>query len=241
MIGPRWIWLSAALMIALPLAPVWAAELLVIGSENADIEEGAIVDAQATVRLAPGARLTLIAEDGTSITLEGPYEGPPLEGAARAPAGRTLLRALGALFAAGGGRQGSTKGATRGGPAGGADLGAWLIDTGSQGDACTPNGAPVRLWRAKSERASVLKLTHKGARASADVDWPAGAATLAWPGEVPIEDGADYLVRLKGVLVARTLTLHVVPGNLPSEAHRAAWMAERGCLSQARALLAELR
>ena len=235
------VWLSVALIVALPVAPAWAAELLVIGSENSDIGEGAIVESGATLRLAPGARLTLIAEDGTAVTLEGPYEGPALESATDAPAERTLLRALGTLFAVGGGRQDATKGATRGGPAGGADFGIWLIDTGSQGDACAPDGAPVTLWRAKSERASVLKLTHVDARASADIDWPAGAATLAWPVELPIEDGADYLVRLKGVLVARKLTLHVIPGDLPSDAHRAAWMAERGCVSQARALLSEVR
>ena len=121
--GRRCAWLSVALCVALPFAPAWAAELLVIGSENSDIGEGAIVDAAATLRLAPGARLTLIAEDGTAVTLEGPYEGPPLENAADAPAERTLLRALGTLFAAGGSRQGATKGATRGGPAGGADIG----------------------------------------------------------------------------------------------------------------------
>lgn len=237
----RRVWLSVALVIALPLAPAWAAELLVIGSENSDIGEGAIVESEATLRLAPGARLTLIAEDGTVVTLEGPYEGAPLESATDAPAERTLLRALGNLFAGGGGRQSTTKGATRGGPAGGAGIGVWTIDTGSQGDACAPAGAPVTLWRAKSERASVLKLTHQNARASVDIDWPAGAATLAWPAELPIVDGADYLVRLTGVLVARKLTLHVVPGDLPSEAHRAAWMAERGCLSQARALLSQVR
>ena len=145
------------------------------------------------------------------------------------------------MFAAGGGRQGATKGATRGAAAAAADIDAWFIDTGAPGDACALAGGPITLWRAKSGKASALKLTHKDSRAAANIEWPAGAATIAWPAGVTIEDDADYLVRFKGVLVARGLTLHLVPRELPSEAHRAAWMAERGCLSQARALVSQMR
>ncbi len=221
-------------------APAWAAEMLVIGAEGSDLAEGDIVDSATPLHLAAEARLTLIAEDGTAVTLEGPYDGAALAEAPASAEERTLFRALGTLFAAGGGRQGATKGATRGG-AGGATGDAWLIDTATQGHGCARAGEPVELWRAKSDKASALKLTHRGARTSAEVDWPTGAATLEWPAAVPLESGAEYSMRLKGVLVARTLTLHLVPSNLPSDAHRAAWMAQHGCLSQARALLAQVR
>ena len=237
----RYLALLAMAMFAAPTPAVWAAEMLVIGAEGVDLAEGDIVDSATPIQLTAGARVTLISRDGTSVTLKGPFDGPPFADAQESPEERTLFRALGTLFAAGGRQQGATKGATRGGGGAAADVDAWLIDTGVQGDACARAGGPVTLWRAASDKASALKLTHTGARASAELEWPPGAATLAWPAAVPLENGAEYLVRLKGVLIARKLTLHLVPGDLPSEAHRAAWMAEHGCLSQARALLAQVR
>ena len=102
-------------------------------------------------------------------------------------------------------------------------------------------GGAITLWRATSDTSSALKLTHKESRASADLEWPAGAATIGWPAAVPIENGADYLLRPKAMLVARKMTLHLVPGDLPSDAHRAAWMAEAGCTSQAMILISQMR
>ena len=222
-------------------APSWSGELLVIGAEGTNLGEGDIVDGATSLSLPAGARLTLIAEDGTAVTLEGPYDGAPLAEAPESGEERTLFRALGTLFAGGGGQQGATKGATRGGPGGGGGDDPWRIDTATQGDACARAGGPATLWRAKSDRASSLKLTHKNARTSAEVEWPAGAATLDWPSAVPLENGADYLMKLRGVQIARTVTLHLVPGDLQSDAHRAAWMAAQGCLAQARGLLARVR
>ncbi len=46
---------------------------------------------------------------------------------------------------------------------------------------------------------------------------------------------------MSGKITETTLVVHRVPGGLPSDAHRAAWMAENGCIGQARALLAGLR
>ena len=234
----RYLALLPMALVVVP-APAWAAELLVIGSENSDVPEGAIVDSAAPLRLDAGARLTLLAEDGTTITLEGPFDGaPPAEPGAAAEE-RSLLSSLKGVFSSSARETGgTTRGATSLGAATGA---AWLIDTGTPGDVCARPGGPVTLWRAKSDRTSVLTLSHKGARTSAEIDWPRGVATLDWPAAVPLENGADYLMRIKGVLVARTVTLHLVPGDLPSDAHRAAWMAGRGCLPQARALLSEMR
>ena len=152
-------------------APSWSGELLVIGAEGTNLGEGDIVDGATSLSLPAGARLTLIAEDGTAVTLEGPYDGAPLAEAPESGEERTLFRALGTLFAGGGGQQGATKGATRGGPGGGGGDDPWRIDTATQGDACARAGGPATLWRAKSDRASSLKLTHKNARTSAEVEW----------------------------------------------------------------------
>ena len=235
----RYLALLPMALVAVP-ASTWAAELLVIGSENSEVREGAIVDSAAPLRLAAGARLTLLAEDGTTVTLEGPFDGAPPAEPGAAPAEQSLLSSLKGVFSSSARETGGT---TRGATSRGAsDAGAaWLIDTGAPGNVCARPGGPATLWRAKTDKATVLTLSHKGARTSAEIDWPLGVATLDWPAAVPLENGADYLMRIKGVLVARTVTLHLVPGDLPSDAHRAAWMAGRGCLPQARALLSEMR
>ena len=62
--------------------------------------------------------------------------------------------------------------------------------------------------------------------------WRAGAA---------LGEGDKYLARMKGRRVSSKLVLHLVPEGLPTDAHRTAWMADKGCLGQARRLLARLR
>ena len=46
--------------------------------------------------------------------------------------------------------------------------------------------------------------------------------------------------RTAGGMNAAKVTIRLVPDGLPSDAHKAAWMADQGCESQARALLASL-
>ena len=59
---------------------------------------------------------------------------------------------------------------------------------------------------------------------------------MAWPGELPLSPGAVYVDRLKGSKTAKLLQLSGVPGGLPSEAHRATWVARAGCDVQAKRL-----
>jgi hypothetical protein len=87
---------------------------------------------------------------------------------------------------------------------------------------CALAGGAITLWQAKSDTSSALKLSHKESWASVDIEWATGAATIFWPTTVPIENDADHLLGPKGVLIARKMTLHLVPGDLPSDTHRAA-------------------
>ena len=73
------------------------------------------------------------------------------------------------------------------------------------------------------------------------VPWPAGKKSIDWPSGMALSDGGTYLIRMKGSMKARRIEIYLVPAGLPSAAHRAAWMAERGCATQARAVLAGLK
>jgi len=55
-----------------------------------------------------------------------------------------------------------------------------------------------------------------------------------------IDDGA-YIARLQGSRKAAKIVVHLVPGDLPTNAHKAVWMAGKGCVGQARLLLGLIR
>ena len=117
----------------------------------------------------------------------------------------------------------------------------WVVDIGRSGDHCVPAKGPVRLWRAKKDKARILSLKNLGDKSKSVTDWPAGSSALAWPAEVTLGNGARYLLRLKGSRARRKFNLHLVPAGLPTDAHRAAWMAKKGCETQEMRLLSRLR
>ena len=97
------------------------------------------------------------------------------------------------------------------------------------------------MWRPNTSRASVVSIVDPRDNRKIDVDWPAGAATIAWPEQVPFADGGRYLMRMKGRTTVTKVIAHRVLTDMPSDAHRAAWMADNGCRPQARRLLAGIR
>jgi len=212
-----------------------AAEVVVIDSNVPSLALGEIVDGERSVSLARAASVTVITARGKSITRAGPYSGKLAEGGAGGK--KDLLAALSALLAVGSG--GSSLYVTRGAAAAGPDD-PWQVDVTRSGDHCVPAASPIALWRPGSEKAGALWLKSIGSGEQLEITWAAGAPTLAWPAQPAPIDGAVYLARLQGWSTAARLVLHVVPAELPTEAHRAAWMAEHGCAEQAKALLRRL-
>jgi hypothetical protein len=118
---------------------------------------------------------------------------------------------------------------------------AWVVNTGKSGDFCVKAKGPAMLWREKAVKARILTLKNLTDKSKSKAEWPAGSATLKWPSKVNLTDGARYLLRMKGSRAVRKIKLHLVPGDLPSDAHRAVWMARNGYEKQATRLLAGLR
>ena len=77
------------------------------------------------------------------------------------------------------------------------------------------------LWREKTVKARILTLKNFTDKSKSKAEWQAGSTTLKWPSKVNLPDGARYLLRMKGSRAARKIKLHLVPGDLPSDAHRA--------------------
>ena len=217
-----------------------AQDLVVVSSTAPSVAPGQMIKSDASIDVPAGASVTLVSESGKILTLTGPHSGlPGLEG--RGGGGdANLLSSLSGLLSASG-KETASLGTMRAVSPPKPPGDPWVINIGRSGDHCVAKGGPATLWRAKSAKAVTLTLKNLNDRSKAKAAWPAGAGTLQWPSGVTIAEGAKYLVRIKGSRTASKLVLHLVPDDLPSEAHRAAWMAGKGCVKQARRLIARLR
>ena len=229
----------------------FAGQLIVIGSTAPELVPGQVVDGSKVLGVAAGVRVTLIAEDGQVTTLNGPFSGRPGAGPG-VPGGSGLMSSLSRLVSGPSGASGAlgvmrgSRGADR------ADAGAdaWVVNLVRSVHACVRAGATPVLRRKKSRGARILTVKALPDGAEKSVEWPAGSDRIGWPEGLAITDGGRYLARvssrkslagISGKTTETTLVAHLVPGGLPSDAHRAAWMADIGCIGQARALLAGLR
>ena len=238
----KWMLLSAALFAALSFQAK-AAELVVIASTAPGIAAGAMIEAGAKVTVPKGASVTLVSQSGKAVTLSGPFSGvPDVGGGGGAKGGGDLVKSLAGLVS-GGGKSSESLGAMRAAPG---SLAArpddpWVINVGRPGNQCAPGKGKVRLWRGKSLKAVELKLKNLSDKSRSESAWPAGASKLDWPKNFPLIDDGAYMARLKGSRKAAKIVIHLVPDDLPTDAHKAVWMAKKGCVGQARLLLGFIR
>ncbi|MFQ5756022.1 MAG: hypothetical protein ACE5H7_07985 [Acidiferrobacterales bacterium] len=211
-----------------------AAQLVVIASNAPALKAGAIVDGAASITLSPGVTVTLISPEGKTIKLKGPYKGTPEP----LPSGKTnnLLSSLSRIVT-GPPENDPSLAVFRAAP-GAARPGVWAINVGRSGVYCVRPDEPVTLWRAHAGKKVVLTVKQVGGQQrETRTEWSQGKRTMIWPAELPLADGVTYLARPIGGYRWANLTILLVPTELPTQAHRAAWMAENGCARQARILV----
>ena len=224
----RTIALLALGFLLLPVA-AWAAQLVVVEARGVGYAQGTVIDSAKPIVLKEGQHLTLISEKGATIKLDGPYNQAPGEGES---AGVTLSMKLAAL--SGGGQRFGEVGTTRSVQA--ANLPSpWLVDAGHSGAACVEEGELPVLWREASASATEITITPDDRSWRATVQWPAGAAVLPLDKTVPLHAGMTYYIDMNGDRHA--VSVVSVPQALASDEMRAAWLANKGCEAQARALL----
>ena len=229
------------LVLVLSALPASAAEFVVVAGGAPGLMPGQVVQSGATLEIPAGASVTLVSESGKTLTLKGPHSGPAgTGGGGGGNPGPGLIKALSGLLTVSG-QETASLGTMRGVQPPPPPPDPWVVDIGRSGDHCVPAKGTVRLWRAKKDKARILSLKNLGDKSKSVTDWPAGSSALAWPAEVTLGNGARYLLRLKGSRARRKFNLHLVPAGLPTDAHRAAWMAKKGCETQAMRLLSRLR
>ncbi len=227
---------NALLALTLLATAGLAEEAIVTAANNTDLKPGARIDGEAPIELAAGASLTLVTLSGRTISLEGPFSGPPAPAAA-AGADPRLLDAVGRLIQ--GEQRTASAGDFRAGPGGGEVPGDWSwIDPARSGPHCLPKGEPAVLWRAETEEEAALDV--RGPRGREEAWWEEGQATTEWPEDVPLADGASYALRLEGSPSTRRMTLHLLPAGEADVPTRLDQLIEAGCDRQAWLLLGSL-
>lgn len=231
--------LFAGLLMAAGLL-AWAAqasEIVVIESTAPGLEAGAFLDPGEAVSVPAGASIVIVEPDGSTRTVDGPFEGPL--GAAAAPDSGSggLMANLGKLVSE---REEEKQvlGAIRAAPGQVAEA-VYVVDVGRSGDVCVPEGAAIRLWR-PALMAAESETVLTGSFEPVTALWLEGEQFLDWPAALPAEDGGRYAIRLAIAPRPAEVRLRFVPASLETDARRAAWMAGAGCRRQAERLLQRL-
>lgn len=228
----------AALLIA-AASSANASELVVVASTAPGVKPGVIVNSEQPFEVPKGATVTLVSNSGKTLTLTGPHAGPA--GITAGPGGNDgLLVSLSGLLS-GPDKETASLGTMRAAAPRATPGDPWVIDVNSPGHHCVPEKGPAMFWRAKATGPKTLLLKNLVNRTRSATPWPAGTETLNWPSQIELSQDARYLARMKRGRTSAWLVMHLVPEGLPTDAHRAAWMAEKGCLKQAKLLLAHLR
>lgn len=222
--------LASVAVLALGSTVAQAADLIVLESRGVNLRPGQTVDSTRPLALKQGQHVTLISPSGVTLKLDGPYEKAPGGEQAR---GVPVTRALQMLVTQREARVGEV-GTTRG-LAPNTLPDPWVLDASRAGTVCLREGGDAVLWRPDSARDADLSLSPADKSWKTQARWPAGADRIKVPAPAVIRGGETYLVSLNGALSA--LNVESVPANLPNDQVRAAWLANKDCEAQARALL----
>ncbi|HUB98154.1 MAG TPA: hypothetical protein VL993_19680 [Stellaceae bacterium] len=208
-----------------------AEQMVVVAARGIALHPGDKIDSEKPLVLTQGQHVTLIAINGVTINLNGPYDKPP----AASSNGKDLSSALSALATQ---QQARTTevGATRAGTAVANLPDPWLLDISRTGNVCLPNGRQTVLWRPDTVKSPTVTITAADRSWSADLNWPEGSDRLVMPIASAIHGGAIYDVAFAGS-DEHAVTVNIVPADLPSVPMEAAWLAHQGCEAQAEALL----
>jgi hypothetical protein len=225
---------AALLAGCLATAAAAADSLVVADARGGSLTPGQTIDAGQSLKLEAGQRVTLIATNGATIKLSGPFEGVPDPGGQR---NVTVADAL-AKLATQSAQSTATLGAVRA-PEGGEAPDPWLVDVSASGHRCIAKGAEVVLWRPPAAAEDTMALSPSDHAWEGKAKWPGGADRLRLPADFQAQDDAAYIVAVGGK--TSTITFHLLPPAIASDPMRAAWMIDKGCAGQAKLLVSRLK
>jgi hypothetical protein len=183
--------------------------------------------------LAENGKITLKASDMLVVldgrgtrTLRGP--GTFAAGAAQ-PAAETRSVQMAAAAPARRARIGAVRSVGTTAPARPATL--WHVDVSKSSNICLADKSNVTLWRADATKPVTLNVAGAGAPPK-KVSWPAGQATVGWPSDVAITDGADYRLSWDGAAAPTIIKFKTLPAKPAGLENTASSLISNGCNAQ---------
>jgi len=221
----------AALAVPAALSAPHAADLVVVEARGIALKPGDMIDDTKPFVLREGQHVTLIAVNGSTVKLDGPYDKTAAAGEEGGDASMSV--ALNALMTQSAAR--TEAGVVRAGLTHVALPEPWLMNVSRNGNVCLRQGERPVFWRETLRGKGDLSVIPGDNSWKAQATWPAGEAELVVHGTMPVEGGGTYRVTLDGN--EADITVNIIPAELRSDAMRAAWMAHVGCEAQAEALV----
>lgn len=225
-------WMLLAL--ALPLA-VDAANLVVLEARGGGLSAGQSIPSDKPITLKEGERITVIGPDGKSVTLRGPFSGPPV--AAGGGAAADPKQALAALVATRDART-SSVGVIRAGTEAAKLPEPWLIDMTRPGPRCLLEGERPTWWRPDASGDQDFTVFPVDRSWRADFHWKAGEDRQPVPPVSRFEGQNAFVISVDKQEHAISIT--VVPRDIDNDFVLTSWMLQKGCVQQADALIRKL-
>jgi hypothetical protein len=234
---PPWPLLAWALALVVAAGVAHAEDAVLISSTAADLVPGAIITEDQTLSLPAQTDITVLFRSGSLVRLKGPFAGT-LAAAHQTPGAPQsgasgLVQALRAQ-----GIDASVVGASRNisSKDGALNGDRVIVDLGRSAIYCIDDSDTVWLRRSAEIPGNVRLRRGESVR---ELAWPEGAAQIAWPSEVKIED-SDRFEALDGTGAPRATLIF---RRLKRPASATAWIAQTallGCRDQAEPALREL-
>jgi hypothetical protein len=213
----------------------FAMKLIVIDARSAQLKAGSSIDSALAITLKEGERATLVAPDGKSVTLKGPFSGPAMPDSSTAADPRTALAALVNTRDA----RTSSVGVIRAGADASKLPEPWLIDMSRPGTRCMMEGSVPIWWRPESEREDKFTVFPVDRSWRADFVWASGQDRQDVPKVARFEGPNTFVIRRDNQEYAITIT--IIPKVIDSDLVLSSFMLEKACIQQADALLAKIK
>jgi len=212
-----------------------AMKLIVIDARSAQLKAGASIDSATVVALKEGERATLVAPDGKSVTLKGPFNGPAMPESSTAADPKAALAALVNTRDA----RTSSVGVIRAGADAAKLPEPWLIDMSRPGTRCLMEGQVPIWWRPETDHEDTFTVFPVDRSWRADFTWQQGQDRQNVPKIARFEGPNTFVIRRDNQEYAITLT--VIPKDIDNDLVLSSFMLEKACIQQADALLAKIK
>ncbi|MBU3694860.1 MAG: hypothetical protein FGM40_08550 [Rhodocyclaceae bacterium] len=225
--------LLALLLMALPMAAC-AVSLVVLEARGGGLSSGQAIPSDKPITLKEGERVTVIGPDGKSVTLRGPFNGPPMPGSGAAADPKLALAALVATRDA----RTSSVGVIRAGTDAAKLPEPWLIDMSRPGPRCLLEGERPVWWRPEAAAEQNFTVYPVDRSWRADFLWKAGEDRQPVPPLSRFEGQNNFVISVDKQEHAISIT--TVPKGIENDFVLTSWMLQKGCVQQADALIRKL-